>query len=212
MAKRNSRTAKTATSPKKRRVTPDSLPPKVGCYVRPVTKDTHTSSFGIVSEVWEESLRVDWVDQSPLDCDINSVEVIQKTLDGKRIYGKPTEEDLFYRKWLSIGGFQLCRQVKLSDLIHNYRNQHSVDFYDPWRQICIEINGGTFNSKSLSGHNSGTGINRDYTKSIVLQSMGFKVFCLSTPQARSTNYLQMIKELCYGNNQETSFWKELWKA
>lgn len=55
--------------------------------------------------------------------------------------------------------------------------QHRADFAHPPSMVVIEIQGGIWGGKS--GHNSGTGLIRDYKKCCLAQSAGYAFFPLA---------------------------------
>lgn len=61
-------------------------------------------------------------------------------------------------------------------------------------KLGIEVNGGIW-SKGNSGHSSGKGILRDYEKSNLAQSMGWKIITITPDQMMTTDTINLIKSM-----------------
>jgi len=71
---------------------------------------------------------------------------------------------------------------------------YRFDYALPKWKIAIEVNGGVW-AKGHSGHSSGKGIMRDYEKSNLAQSLGWKVLTVIPAQVKNYEVLYMIKKM-----------------
>lgn len=71
---------------------------------------------------------------------------------------------------------------------------YRFDYAIPEHKIGIEVNGGVW-SKGNSGHSSGTGIMRDYEKSNLAQSLGWKVLTVVPAQIKNFEAFDLMKKL-----------------
>ncbi len=71
---------------------------------------------------------------------------------------------------------------------------YRFDYAIPEFKIGIEINGGVW-AKGHSGHSSGKGIMRDYEKSNLAQSLGWKVLTMVPSQIKNYEALQLLINL-----------------
>ena len=78
----------------------------------------------------------------------------------------------------------LCTEVKFSD------RQYRFDFAWPYKKIAVELNGDIYSSKS--GHNSITGLQRDYEKLNHAQATGWIVLQFSTAMLRDKDYVASV--------------------
>lgn len=84
-------------------------------------------------------------------------------------------ETRFFQKWIKLHPFiELCDQYKFSN-IRKFR----ADFAHIESKTLIEIQGGIW-SNAKSGHNSGTGLERDFDKICQAQMEGWSIFLLSS--------------------------------
>jgi len=106
----------------------------------------------------------------------------------RKAQGSPLE-NRFLTLWKQLGGPELEREWRF-DLDRKFRLDFSYKGYE-W--VAIEICGGIYNKKS--GHNSISGIERDYEKSNLAQLNGWKYFQLS-PSMITSEHLCPIINLC----------------
>ncbi|WP_286842714.1 MULTISPECIES: hypothetical protein [Sphingobacterium] len=71
---------------------------------------------------------------------------------------------------------------------------YRFDYAIPELKIGIEVNGGVW-AKGNSGHSSGTGIMRDYEKSNLAQSLGWKVLTVVPSQIKNYEALELLKKI-----------------
>jgi very-short-patch-repair endonuclease len=81
------------------------------------------------------------------------------------------------------------------DLHQEYRfappRRYRWDFCHPESKVAIEIQGGIFMKKS--GHNTGSGVTKDYKKACLAAAKGWKIFYLSSSMI-TENYLKLIAQ------------------
>ncbi len=71
---------------------------------------------------------------------------------------------------------------------------YRFDYAIPELKIGIEVNGGVW-AKGNSGHSSGKGIMRDYDKSNLAQSLGWKVLTVVPAQIKNYEALDLLRKL-----------------
>lgn len=71
---------------------------------------------------------------------------------------------------------------------------YRFDYALPKWKIAIEVNGGVW-SKGNSGHSSGKGIMRDYEKSNLAQSLGWRVLIVVPFQIKNYEALELLRKL-----------------
>lgn len=71
---------------------------------------------------------------------------------------------------------------------------YRLDYAIPDLKIGIEVNGGVW-SKGNSGHSSGTGIMRDYEKSNLAQTLGWKILSVVPSQMDSLEIIALVRRL-----------------
>ncbi|MFD1770869.1 hypothetical protein [Sphingobacterium suaedae] len=70
---------------------------------------------------------------------------------------------------------------------------YRFDYAIPEHKIAIEVNGGVW-AKGKSGHSSGTGILRDYDKSNLAQSLGWRVIILVPKNLMTDESLKILRK------------------
>ncbi len=71
---------------------------------------------------------------------------------------------------------------------------YRFDYAIPELKIGIEVNGGVW-AQGNSGHSSGKGIMRDYEKSNLAQSLGWKVLTVVPSQIKNYEALELLKKI-----------------
>ena len=96
-------------------------------------------------------------------------------------------EEKFFELWLQLNpDLLLAREVRLIPT-----RRFRFDFVHPESRVAIEIQGGTYSRRKL-GHNSGSGIRRDYEKSFLVQIEGWNVFHLDCNMSKNPSIIGQL--------------------
>ncbi len=108
------------------------------------------------------------------------------TDDTRNIRNKEKYQDGFIRLVKMELGLEVWPEFYFST-----DRQYRLDYAIPELKIGIEVNGGIW-AKGNSGHSSGKGIMRDYDKSNLAQSLGWKVLSVVPAQMESLEIIGLI--------------------
>ena len=95
-------------------------------------------------------------------------------------------QDAFYHSWVAMGGERDYWQVEYK--FHPERRWR-FDFANPDHKVAVEVNGGQW---GVSGHSSGSGLQRDAEKLNAAQALGWKVFVLTTSMLSKRSYRESV--------------------
>lgn len=107
--------------------------------------------------------------------------------DTRNIKNKEKHKDAFIRFIEMELGLEVWPEFHFS-IERNYR----LDYAIPKYKIGIEVNGGVW-AKGNSGHSSGKGILRDYEKSNLAQSLGWKLIIVTPKEMKNFKILSIIQ-------------------
>lgn len=107
--------------------------------------------------------------------------------DSRNIKNKEKHKDAFIRFIEMELDLEVWPEFHFS-IERNYR----LDYAIPEFKIAIEVNGGVW-AKGNSGHSSGKGILRDYEKSNLAQSLGWKLIIVTPKEMKNFKILSIIQ-------------------
>ena len=111
------------------------------------------------------------------------------TDDSRNIKNKEKYQDEFIRLVKIELGLEVWPEFYFST-----ERLYRLDYAIPDIKIGIEVNGGVW-AKGNSGHSSGTGIMRDYEKSNLAQSLGWKILSVVPSQMESLEIILLIENV-----------------